>query len=65
MFLPQWAVHYIKRRPRLRAGLVSSDYATVLVGALDREGAEAAFLQRFPPSHSILSITLHSGTGAA
>jgi len=62
---PQWRVEYRKRRPTLTSPLTSRDYATVIVGAMDREGAAAAFRQRFDAQCEIVSVSLESATGPA
>jgi hypothetical protein len=62
MQLPTWIVTY-SRKPRLGAPLTSKDYQQVEVSASDRDGAYAAFNQRFPPHLVVRSIHTGSGTG--
>lgn len=59
--LPTWWVEYERRRPTLRSPLTSEDRGKIEVGALDREGAAAAFRQRF--AGKIVAIYPESGTG--
>ncbi len=67
--LPTWIMTYARRRPRLGAPLVSTDYAEAEVGALDRDGAAATFTQvmgmRGNYEARIVSIHIGSGTGPA
>lgn len=61
--LPTWFVTYTTRRPTVCRPLTAADYATVEVGAANKDGAAAAFRQRFPPSNMIVCIAAGSGLG--
>lgn len=61
--LPTWTVQYVTRRPTLRAGLTMRDREEIEVAAMDREGAAAAFNQRFPANYRIEAIFMKSATG--
>ena len=63
LHLPQWRVEYVRRRPALGKPLTLADRDTVIVGALDRDGASAAFRQRYPAGYNIEAITLYSAMG--
>jgi hypothetical protein len=62
MQLPVWLVEYEARRPTLTRPLTTEDHLSILVGASDRDGAAAAFRQRYG-GHRIVSISLHSALG--
>jgi len=63
--LPMWVVHYTKRRPSLVAPLTAQDHAELEVGAMDRDGAAAAFNQRMPAQCRIVSIHLGGALGSS
>lgn len=64
IFLPTWTVQYSERRPTLTAPLTRRDRDEIEVAALDREGAERSFKQRFP-QYEIEAIFPKSATGFA
>lgn len=61
--LPTWIIWYRTRRPTLTAPLAHRDYAQIEVSAMDRDGAAAAFRQRY--HYEIVSISIGSPTGMA
>jgi hypothetical protein len=63
--LPTWIVEYATRRPTLSRPLTSGDYRRAEVSAMDRDGAAAAFSQRFGVLCRIVSIYPGSATGMA
>lgn len=65
MNLPTWKVQYDTRRPGLGRPLTRADRSEVEVAAADREGAAAAFRQRYPAAYKIRSISPGSATGFA